>query len=435
MLVIPRPRLVRPAIGPYNVNRSSEQARGITGWWPMHIGGVRTTPLVTRQANIIQPDQYLRDHNAAASSDYHQHVDPEAEFGLSAAWRSSGNYEEALVPGTWANFITQSTGSISCWFRADANGPSSASAYTLLNVMLDQGGYFGLSYGNRASAGQGIHAYNFTGSGETFVSDLTLVQGRWYHVVLVHAGGVLYLYVNGVLSGSTASGDTLTISGPSPGVGTFGLSTTNQIRVADVRVYNVGLSPGVVRAMYEPATRWELYGPRKLYYPISAAAGTSGTIAVTEAADAMSASGTSTVTGTIAVTEANDAPAMSGTSTVAGTIAVTEAADTMSASGTSAIAGTIAVTEAADAMSAIGTSAIAGTIAVTEASDAMTATGVAGSVSGSMAVTEAADTMSASGFVGDAVLPQPGIVTGATRGAAVAGATRRVAGVSGSLEP
>jgi hypothetical protein len=43
--------------------------------------------------------------------------------------------------------------------------------------------------------------------------------------------------------------------------------------------------------------------------------------------------------------------------------------------------------------------------------------------------------MSASGFVGDAVLPQPGIVTGATRGAAVAGATRRVAGVSGSLEP
>jgi hypothetical protein len=59
-----------------------------------------------------------------------------------------------------------------------------------------------------------------------------------------------------------------------------------------------------------------------------------GTIAVTEANDTSSATGTVTVTGTIAVTEANDTSSATGTVTVTGTIAATEANDTSNATGT-----------------------------------------------------------------------------------------------------
>lgn len=95
-----------------------------------------------------------------------------------------------------------------------------------------------------------------------------------------------------------------------------------------------------------------------------AAAGITGTLAVTEADDTLAASGTSTpppITGTVAVTEQADQLAASGTVTAptfTGALAVTEAADTLAASGTvvnEGIAGTLAVTEQDDTLAASGT--------------------------------------------------------------------------------
>jgi hypothetical protein len=95
------------------------------------------------------------------------------------------------------------------------------------------------------------------------------------------------------------------------------------------------------------------------------AVGVTGTLAVTDAADTLSASGTFTpaaVTGTLAVTDEADTLSASGTvtgpGTVTGTLAVTDATDTLSASGTftpGAVTGTLAVTDGTDTISASGT--------------------------------------------------------------------------------
>jgi hypothetical protein len=66
----------------------------------------------------------------------------------------------------------------------------------------------------------------------------------------------------------------------------------------------------------------------------AAPASVTGTVAVTEANDTPTASGTITITGTSATAEANDTPTASGTITITGTSATTEALDTSTASGT-----------------------------------------------------------------------------------------------------
>lgn len=110
----------------------------------------------------------------------------------------------------------------------------------------------------------------------------------------------------------------------------------------------------------------------------ASASGVSGTIAVTNANDTASASGTTTVVGTSATTNANDAGSASGTTTVVGTSATTNANDTPSASGT--------VGGGAD-----------GTIDVTNENDTANASGWAGTVTGTIAVTNADDIASANG--------------------------------------
>lgn len=148
-----------------------------------------------------------------------------------------------------------------------------------------------------------------------------------------------------------------------------------------------------------------------------------GTIAVIEADDTSSASGTVTVTGTVGVTETADTSSASGTVEVTGTVAVTEAADTAAASGevgAAGITGTVAVTEAADSASVSGLVTVAGTAAPAEGNDTSAASGaviVSGTgapveaddassvsglvtVSGTAAITEAADTADASGYAG-----------------------------------
>jgi hypothetical protein len=159
-------------------------------------------------------------------------------------------------------------------------------------------------------------------------------------------------------------------------------------------------------------------------------AGVTGTLAATEAADGLSASGTVTsgaspvvgalastegadvaaaaglvlVRGTLASTEAGDAAAMPGRVLVRGTLAPTEAADTIAASGTvstPAAIGSLAAVEGADTASAAGRVLVQGSAAALELGDSA---GIVGAVlvQGAFAATEAGDALSAAGDVRDA---------------------------------
>lgn len=113
-----------------------------------------------------------------------------------------------------------------------------------------------------------------------------------------------------------------------------------------------------------------------------AASGSSGTAATTNANDASSAAGTTTVTGSLARTSANDAGSASGTTTVVGTLARTSANDAAAASGTTTVIGTVAATNANDTASASGTAgATSGTVAAQNADDTASASGTVGTAS------------------------------------------------------
>jgi hypothetical protein len=121
-----------------------------------------------------------------------------------------------------------------------------------------------------------------------------------------------------------------------------------------------------------------------------------GTLTATESADTMAATGQAGIRGALAATETNDTMAASGLETISGAVAATETADTMAATGLAGIRGSSSMTEANDTMSAAGLETMTGALAATEANDTMSADGQAG-IRGALAATEANDTMSATG--------------------------------------
>jgi len=110
--------------------------------------------------------------------------------------------------------------------------------------------------------------------------------------------------------------------------------------------------------------------------------GVTGTLAVTEGADTMSASGTLTITGTIAATNGGDSAALAGAETFSGALAVQNANDSASLAGAETFSGTLAASAAGDAADFDGTvtANITGTMAVTNGDDTMVAVGTGGSV-------------------------------------------------------
>jgi hypothetical protein len=135
-----------------------------------------------------------------------------------------------------------------------------------------------------------------------------------------------------------------------------------------------------------------------------ASSGTTGTVAVTQAADTSSASGVLGYSGTVAATQANQTSSATGQLGYTGTIGITQAYQTSSASGTVAtgFTGTVTITQANETASASGVLGYSGTVARTQAANTSSASGTVTSsgFSGSVAVTQASQTSTASGVLG-----------------------------------
>lgn len=128
--------------------------------------------------------------------------------------------------------------------------------------------------------------------------------------------------------------------------------------------------------------RWDADSPR--YY------------LMTEAVAASGATGTRVATGASAVAS-NCISVAIAESVASGTLAVTEADDTLSAAGTVKVQGSAGITEANDTSSATGSSGVGGIVSITEANDTLSATGTV-KIQAAAAITEANDTLSATGL-------------------------------------
>jgi hypothetical protein len=261
-------------------------------------------------------------------------------------------------------------------------------------------------------------------NGTDYTAAGTWNLGQWYDIEIVGESGACQLFVDGalVINGGAAAAGTLDSTLAFGAVSGATLST-GELIASYILWANRPLSR-TERAEFR-RNPWQLFEqPQRIWVPVSAGGGVTGTSATTNAADTSGASGTTTVTGASATTNAADTANASGTTTVTGTLATTNADDTAAASGavggditgssattnandagaasgTTTIVGASATTNADDASNAAGTTTIVGSSATTNADDTAAASGVAGAITGTSATTNADDTASAEGYPGD----------------------------------
>lgn len=373
------------------LNRSHPHAQGLTAFYVFHEGGGNVvTDLVSgKTGTFVNSPTWVADRHGqggyalnfvAASNQYVDLGTPtELDMNATGAMAVCASYYTPTKPN-FTNFVIASKGS---QWTLDVEGPSSS----------------GRLYVNNGGAG------GLWSEGRSALDGDTRVIGGSFRT----SDGFGYIAGNGKLaSSSTAPFAQLPSSATTTRIGVNGSGTAGfGGHIGFVAIWNRFVSSTLMEDFQrDPFASVVLQPGRLARLHVAASTGTTGTIAVTEADDTASASGTSVlnITGTIAVTEASDTSAGTGTSSITGSIAVTEADDTSSGSGTETITGTIAATESSDTASASGTSVVnaTGTIAVTEVGDTLSATGTE-TITGTIAVTESDDTCSATGVFGDAV--------------------------------
>jgi hypothetical protein len=106
------------------------------------------------------------------------------------------------------------------------------------------------------------------------------------------------------------------------------------------------------------------YGPLNFQLNLS-----TGSLAITEAADTISAAGVAPAAGSFAITEASDLVAAAGVAPVVGSLNKTEGGDTLSAAGSVPAGGALSLTEAPDTIAAAGIAPATGNASLVEEGD------------------------------------------------------------------
>lgn len=89
---------------------------------------------------------------------------------------------------------------------------------------------------------------NWDGSGYDTIT-VPYTNNEWIHLVLVHTGGTLYAYKNGIFVNSTASGDTTNLADPLV-IGASGGAKYFNGTIDEIRTYNRGLTASEVKQLY-----------------------------------------------------------------------------------------------------------------------------------------------------------------------------------------
>lgn len=234
--------------GQFSLNLDSPQARGLLGWWAgngheMSIDRVAGVQLAQSAAGIT--------YNAAP-------------LGIAMAADVSGAGIYGLVPPSmqivggpgysivlWGMASTDVTadGSAFLFGTAYANNPST-SPYTANLLIYWNGTGFPLSY---AANNGGV----FQGGG--FAT--TIVAGVPFCAVVTHDGVHTTSYLQGISEAQAATSLAPSYD-PTASIGFGDINGTNRragCRFWDGRFYNYPLTPDEVWALFDPATRWDLY--------------------------------------------------------------------------------------------------------------------------------------------------------------------------------
>ena len=234
--------LTSPPLGiPYELERTSPQARTLLLWYPtVGMGGGNT--IFNRASRV---------YNMALAGTYTNPY-PAAVVGNAVKYNGSSGYAATTGPNPpaftvtcWVNFTSLSSNNCPV-----GNFGSGSDKGFWLNVTNT--GVFYLWISTDGSAQSSID------SGAT-----TLSTGTWYHLAATYNAGACAIYINGRLinTGSIGSAYHATTTANAFAIGRLGALSADYANaaIADVRLYGSALSAYEIQAMWLPQTRWELY--------------------------------------------------------------------------------------------------------------------------------------------------------------------------------
>ena len=172
----------------------------------------------------------------------------------SVAWvRESGSYtlrfdgvnDHVATGAALSRFMSSTTGSISIWVKPTGTAPTIANAW-LGGFIGDDAGFMSLSRGIIGGSDR-LWAYNFDGNEDRVGVAYTI--GVWTHLVWAHVGGTLSLYKDGQIAGSTASANTLNMTGALNIGRIFSSYSAFQGEIDDMRVYSRAVGSGEIRLL------------------------------------------------------------------------------------------------------------------------------------------------------------------------------------------
>lgn len=246
-------------------NRASDQAEGLAAWWP---------------ANPMSA-QAVRDHldrwGFAAMSNAWPSVSFRTELGRTLYF--DGATSEGLDTG---DIELSKPFSLASWCIPEFTNGSGAQAYAKLvmkrtTANADPWVLYALGADN-SSPGKFEFAVStgIAGSQINVQSTTTLSSGTLYYVVGVYDGTNVNIYVDGTYEAQSATSLVVGTSSVNTTIGRYpGTTANNNWKgwIGDVRIYNRALSAAEVAALYDPATRWELYAPvAPMVWSVTAAA-------------------------------------------------------------------------------------------------------------------------------------------------------------------
>jgi hypothetical protein len=152
-----------------------------------------------------------------------------------------------------SSLISAASASLSVWVKPGIQFDSSGVPSYLGCVVCDSAGNIGIYRGSYAGFGHdAVLVQNYDGNDDA-VEAKRIYAGtyEWIHVVLVHSGGTLSAYADGVFVGSISSGDTSGLAGTWHIGGDYAVSTPLDGTIDDVRIYNKALTLPEIQILYK----------------------------------------------------------------------------------------------------------------------------------------------------------------------------------------
>lgn len=234
--------LIRPQ-EPFGVNYSSPQARGLVGWWPFSPNNA-----------FFELYDLIRGNNGqlpVGSPSPTWTLDAEKGWVL-----SFGGGDDRVDVGS-PTYQGDNGISWSFWFTAAA-APAQFDVIALQSSDTNWANGHGFYWNSSTVLRYFIQAFDTNRAEFTFSS---VALNTWYHVVGTWDKANVRIYVNGAEGTADPYTGTLTEGNPMEFGQGRGTSFNHNGRLFDIRIYNRALSPGEVRDLYDPNTRYDLFIP------------------------------------------------------------------------------------------------------------------------------------------------------------------------------